>query len=94
MAAAGGAAGGLMGGPVGMAVGAGIGATGAGAVKFARRNPRTAKWGGAALLTGAASAAIVGGAAAQAYGMHKSPRDTNFGATGDLTLGLHSLRHG
>jgi len=77
-----------------MAVGAGLGGGVGGAIRMAKKYPRLAKYGGSAALVGAGSAAIIGGAGAEAYQMHQNPRDTNFGATGDLTLGLHNLRHG
>jgi len=93
-AAAGGAVGAYAGGPVGMAIGAGLGGAAGGIARFARRFPRTAKGAGAAALVGGMSTAIVGGAAANAYAMHQQPRQTNYGADGDLALGLHAMRHG
>ena len=93
-AAAGGAIGGMMGGPVGMVAGAGVGGAAGGFARFARKHPGTAKAMGGTALIGGMSAMIVGGAAANAYSMHQRPRQTDFGADGDLALGLHALRHG
>lgn len=101
--AAGGAALGFVaGGPVGMAVGAGIGAGGGAVVKGFRalrgRIPQGAKTLARAgmypaAFAGAAGLGAMPGAMSAASSM-QYPRDTNLGATGDLTLGLHSLRHG
>lgn len=93
-AAAGGAVGMYAGGPVGMAIGAGIGGTVGGVARFARRYPTAAKYAAGTALVGGMSTAIVGSAAANAYAMHQQPRQTNYGADGDLALGLHALRHG
>lgn len=92
--AAGGAAVGLYaGGPVGMAVGAGIGGSIGGIGRFAKKYPKTATVAGGTALFAGVNAMVLGGSAAQAYGMHQQRRDTDFGANGDLTLGLHHLRH-
>ena len=93
-AAGGGAIGLVAGGPVGMAVGAGIGGTIGGAARFARKYPTAAKYAAGTALVGGMSTAIVGSSAANAYEMHQRPRNTNYGADGDLALGLHALRHG
>lgn len=93
-AAAGGAVGMYTGGPVGMAVGAGIGGAAGGAIRLARKYPKTAKATAFTGLVGGMSTMIVGGAAVNAYDMHQGPKQTNYGADGDLALGLHSLRHG
>jgi hypothetical protein len=93
-AAAGGAVGMVAGGPVGMVAGAGIGGAVGGIARFATKYPTASKYAAGTAFVGGASAAIVGGAAANAYSMHQRPSQTNFGADGDLALGLHSLRHG
>jgi len=93
-AAAGGAVGMIMGGPVGMVTGAGIGGMAGGIGRFAHKYPKTSMWAGGTALVGGMSTAMVAGAASNAQAMHRQLRDTNFGATGDLALGLHSLRHG
>jgi len=89
-AAAGGAIGLMTGGPVGMAVGAGAGAVAGRTIQFGMKHPLT----GALMMVGGAGTAVVGASVAEAISMHQRPRDTNFGADGDLALGLHSLRHG
>jgi hypothetical protein len=87
----GGAYGAYQGGPLGMMAGATVGMTG-GAISKGGMEAWLAVGGVAGM------GAIVGGAAAEAYSaeqqQQQSRRDYSLGATGDLTLGLHSLRHG